>query len=64
MKILAFNGSPRTNGNTRQLIDICLKPLQEKGYDTEITDAALAFPAVKQDSVFSRTTRSTNGQKK
>jgi Multimeric flavodoxin WrbA len=36
MKILAFNGSPRTNGNTRQLIDICLKPLQEKGYDTEI----------------------------
>lgn len=36
MKILAINGSPRANGNTRQLIDRCLKPMQEKGYDTEI----------------------------
>lgn len=36
MKILAVNGSPRANGNTRQLIDTCLAPLQEKGFETEI----------------------------
>lgn len=36
MKIAAFNGSPRPNGNTRQLIERCLKPLQEKGYETEV----------------------------
>lgn len=36
MKILAFNGSPRKNGNTSQLIDACFAPLQEKGYETEM----------------------------
>lgn len=36
MKILAVNGSPRTNGNTRLLIDTCLAPLQEKGFETEV----------------------------
>ena len=36
MKILAFNGSPRKNGNTSQLIDTCFAPLQEKGYETEM----------------------------
>ena len=36
MKILAINGSPRPHGNTRQMIEQCLKPMQEKGYDTEI----------------------------
>lgn len=36
MKILAYNGSPRPKGNTRQMIERCLKPLQEKGHETEI----------------------------
>lgn len=36
MKILAFNGSLRPNGFTKQMIEHCLKPMEKKGYYTEI----------------------------
>ncbi len=36
MKVLAFNGSPRKKGNTKQLIDLVLEPLIAHGYDFEI----------------------------
>ena len=33
MKIIAFNGSPRSGGNTELLLNEALKPLQEAGHD-------------------------------
>jgi multimeric flavodoxin WrbA len=35
MKVVAFNGSPRTNGNTAQSIQIVLDELQKEGIETE-----------------------------
>jgi len=36
MKIVAFNGSPRKNGNTNTLIEAVLKPLKDAGAETKI----------------------------
>jgi multimeric flavodoxin WrbA len=36
MKVVAFNGSPRKNGNTICLIEKALKPLEKAGIETEI----------------------------
>ncbi|MDR0646634.1 MAG: flavodoxin family protein [Elusimicrobiota bacterium] len=36
MKIIALNGSPRKNGNTKILIDTVLKPLTDAGAQTKI----------------------------
>lgn len=36
MKVVAFNGSPRKDGNTNILLEHVLKPVQEAGIDTEI----------------------------
>jgi multimeric flavodoxin WrbA len=36
MKVVAFNGSPRRNGNTAALIDIVLEGLKGEGIDTEL----------------------------
>ena len=36
MKVVAFNGSPRKNGNTRHLLDAVLGELNEKGIETEV----------------------------
>jgi len=36
MKVVAFNGSPRVNGNTAALIDIVLESLEAEGIDTEL----------------------------
>ncbi len=36
MKILAINGSPRKDGNTRLLLQRVMKPLEEAGHETEI----------------------------
>jgi len=38
MKITAFNGSPRKNGNTRIVIEKILESASEKGLSTEIID--------------------------
>ncbi len=35
MKVIAFNGSPRQNGNTAILLQRVLKTLQEEGIETE-----------------------------
>jgi multimeric flavodoxin WrbA len=35
MKVMAFNGSPRTNGNTTILINYVLDELQKEGIETE-----------------------------
>ncbi len=36
MKVIAFNGSPRKDGNTATLIDLVLGEIREKGIDTEV----------------------------
>ena len=36
MKVLAINGSPRKNGNTAQLLQEVLAPLQNAGWETEL----------------------------
>jgi len=36
MKVIAFNGSPRPDGNTRILLEHVLAPLTAAGHDTEI----------------------------
>jgi multimeric flavodoxin WrbA len=36
MEIVAFNGSPRKNGNTQFLLEKILEPLKEEGFKTEI----------------------------
>ena len=35
MKVVAFNGSPRKNGNTAMLIGIVLDELKKEGIQTE-----------------------------
>lgn len=36
MKVIAINGSPRKNGNTRQALEIVLRTLQKHGIETEL----------------------------
>ena len=36
MKVVAFNGSPRKEGNTRHLLEHVLAPLKEEGIETEL----------------------------
>lgn len=36
MKVVAFNGSPRPDGNTRLLLDRALEPLRQRGIQTEV----------------------------
>ena len=36
MKVIAFNGSPRADGNTRILLDHVLEPIKAKGIQTEV----------------------------
>jgi multimeric flavodoxin WrbA len=36
MKVVAFNGSPRPDGNTSILLDHVLQPLQAEGIETEV----------------------------
>ena len=35
MKVIAINGSPRKNGNTRLLLEAVLEPLAKAGWETE-----------------------------
>jgi multimeric flavodoxin WrbA len=36
LKVIAFNGSPRINGNTVQSLKIVLAELEKEGIETEI----------------------------
>ena len=36
MKVIAFNGSPRKDGNTALLIDKVFAPLKAEGIETEL----------------------------
>jgi multimeric flavodoxin WrbA len=38
MKVVAFNGSPRVNGNTHQALEIVLEALRKEGIETELID--------------------------
>jgi multimeric flavodoxin WrbA len=40
MKIIAFNGSPRKNGNTRRALEIVLEEITKEGIETELIDIA------------------------
>ncbi|MBN1572990.1 MAG: flavodoxin family protein [Deltaproteobacteria bacterium] len=40
MKVVAFNGSPRKDGNTAVLIDLVLNELKAKGIETELISLA------------------------
>jgi multimeric flavodoxin WrbA len=42
MKVVAFNGSPRKNGNTQLIIDEIFKVLREKGIECQRVDIAHA----------------------
>ena len=36
MKVIAFNGSPRTNGNTNRALEIVLEEIAKEGIETEL----------------------------
>jgi len=36
MKVVAFNGSPRREGNTNRALEIVLEPIREAGIETEL----------------------------
>lgn len=36
MKVIAFNGSPRQNGNTNKALEIALEELHQEGIETEL----------------------------
>ena len=36
MKVVAFNGSPKANGNTKQTLDIIAAELKKEGIEVEI----------------------------
>lgn len=38
MKVIAFNASPRKDGNTRRLIDYALAEIEKEGIETEVVD--------------------------
>lgn len=38
MKVVAFNGSPRVNGNTHQALEVVLAELGKEGVDTQLID--------------------------
>ncbi len=38
MKVVAFNGSPRVNGNTHQALEFVLEELKREGFETELID--------------------------
>ncbi len=38
MKVIAFNGSPRKNGNTHRALQLALDALAKEGIDTELVD--------------------------
>ncbi len=38
MKVVAFNGSPRVNGNTHQALEYVLEELRKEGIETELID--------------------------
>jgi multimeric flavodoxin WrbA len=38
MKVIAFNGSPRVNGNTHQALETVLEELRKEGIETELID--------------------------
>jgi len=38
MKVMAFNGSPRLNGNTHQALEFVLAELRNEGIETELID--------------------------
>ena len=38
MKVVAFNGSPRVNGNTHQALEFVLEELRKEGIETELID--------------------------
>ena len=42
MKVVAFNGSPRKEGNTYQSIGMVLEELQKEGIETEIVQLGSA----------------------
>lgn len=44
MKIVAFSGSARKGGNTKQLLETVLEPLEQAGADTELIELAGTRP--------------------
>ena len=45
MRLAAFNGSSRKNGNTRILLEIICDETRRAGIDSEIISLAPTFPA-------------------
>lgn len=40
MKVVAFNGSPRVDGNTNDMLRLVLEPLEAAGHETELVPLA------------------------
>ncbi|MBD3176213.1 MAG: flavodoxin family protein, partial [Armatimonadia bacterium] len=40
MKVVAFNGSPRVDGNTNDMLRLALEPIEEAGHETELVQLA------------------------
>lgn len=58
MKIIAFNGSPRRNGNTAKLLKEALRGAAASGADTEYVDLySLNYKAVSAVFTVSEKTR-------
>ena len=47
MKIVAFNGSARKDGNTAQLIRSVLQVLEAEGIETELTMTVISSSSLK-----------------
>ena len=44
MHVVAFNGSPRKNGNTARLVRHCLDTLESEGISTAVSYTHLTLP--------------------
>lgn len=45
MKVIAFNGSPRKNGNTHRALQLALEELEKAGIETELVEMGSEPPA-------------------
>ena len=41
MKVIAFNGSPRANGNTQRALQMALDELEKEGIETELVNIGI-----------------------
>jgi multimeric flavodoxin WrbA len=55
MKVVAFNGSPRRDGNTAVLLGAVLRELESQGIETELVHLKPLFPGAQRACGVTRT---------